>query len=93
MPRDLRPINSLTDTEEMQLRRLLDKRAQSLPEAQEARDLERALERKLQEKRDRMAREEVRLSKSARRVARRYRCCFRRNFQAGAEWSCVSVCK
>ena len=65
MPRDLKPINPtpLTEAEQYQLNRLLDRRAESLPEAQARREKERARERRLQEKRDKMAAEEARLSK------------------------------
>jgi hypothetical protein len=65
MPRDLRPVNSqpLSESEEYQLRRLLDRRSQSLPEAQAQRDRERERERRLEEKRDRLAAAEAKLSK------------------------------
>ena len=64
MPRDhLRPVRPLSESEEYQLRQLLDRRAQSLPAAQEQRDRERVLEAKLQAKRDRLAADEARLSK------------------------------
>ena len=65
MPRDLRSPNPspLSESEEFQLKRLLDRRAQSLPEAQAARDKERAQERRLQEKRDKLAAEKSRLAK------------------------------
>ena len=56
----------LTESELFQLNRLLDKRRQSLPEAQAQRDRERDRERKLREKSDRLAAEEARL---ARRLA------------------------
>jgi hypothetical protein len=65
MPRDLRPINPrpLSESEEFQLRQLLDRRAENLPEAQARRDKDRAQERKLREKSDRLAAEEARLAK------------------------------
>jgi hypothetical protein len=64
MPRDLRPIDPspLSETEARTLRFLLDKSAQSQPEALEQRAKERALERKLRAKREAMAREEGRRS-------------------------------
>jgi hypothetical protein len=65
MPRELRPVNPrpLSESEEHTLRSLLDRRAENLPEAQARRDKERALERKLREKSDRLAAEEARLAK------------------------------
>ena len=62
MPRDLNPT-PLTESEEYQLKRLLDRGGQSLPEAQAQRDRERELEAKLQARRDKLAAEEARLSK------------------------------
>ena len=65
MPRELRPINPrpLSESEEFQLRQLLDRRSQSLPEAQAQRDRERAQEQKLRARQDKLAAEEARLSK------------------------------
>ena len=65
MPRDLRPVNPrpLSESEEFQLKSLLDRRAESLPEAQARRDRERTQARKLQAKSDRLAAEEARLAK------------------------------
>ena len=65
MPRELRPVNPrpLSEVEEHTLRSLLDRRSQTLPEAQAARDKERALERKLREKSDRLAAREAALSR------------------------------
>jgi hypothetical protein len=60
MPKDPTP---LSESEEFQLRSLLDKRSQSLPEAQAVRDRERDQERKLREKSDRLAAEEQKLSR------------------------------
>ncbi len=63
MPKDPVP---LSETEQFQLNRLLDKRSQTLPEAQAQRDRERDQERKLRARQDRLAAEEQRL---ARRLA------------------------
>jgi hypothetical protein len=63
MPRDLRPTSSLDPSEEMTLRRLLDKRALSEPEALAARAKERERERKLQAQLDRKAALEAKWSK------------------------------
>jgi hypothetical protein len=68
MPRDLRPVNPtpLSESEEFQLKRLLDRRSQSLPEAQAQRDRERVEEARLRARQDKLAAEEARL---ARRLA------------------------
>ena len=65
MPRDLNPL-PLSETEQHQLRRLLDRSGTSLAAAQEARDKERAEERRLRARQDKLAAEEGRL---ARRLA------------------------
>jgi hypothetical protein len=53
----------LPESEEFQIKRLLDRRSQSLPEAQAHRDKERVQEARLQARRDKLAAEEARLSK------------------------------
>ena len=65
MPRDLKSVSPtpLTELEEYQLKRLLDRKSANLPEELAKRDRERAKEAKLQAKRDRMAAAEARLSK------------------------------
>ena len=63
MPRDIRPTSSLDPSEEMTLRRLLDKRALSEPEALAARAKDRERERRLQAKLDRKAAAEAKYSK------------------------------
>ena len=63
MPKDLRP---LSETEQFQLDRLLDRSGQSLAEAQRERDRGRDREARLRARSDRLAAEEARL---ARRLA------------------------
>lgn len=66
MPRDhLRPVDPrpLSQSEEFQLRQLLDRSGTSLAAAQEARDKERDQERRLRARQDKLAAEEARLSK------------------------------
>ena len=65
MPRELRPVNPrpLSESEEYQLRALLDRSGRSLAEAQAARDRERDRERKLRERSDRLAAREAALSR------------------------------
>jgi uncharacterized protein (DUF4415 family) len=60
MPKDIRPLDP---SEEMTLRRLLARSGESLHEAQQRHAKEIEQERRLEAKRDRMAREEARLSK------------------------------
>jgi hypothetical protein len=60
MPNDPSP---LSESEQFQLNQLLDRRAESLPEAQRRRDRERAEELKLRAERDRLAASEARLSR------------------------------
>jgi hypothetical protein len=60
MPKDIRPLDP---GEEMTLRRLLARSGESLHEAQQRHAKEIEQERRLEAKRDRMAREEARLSK------------------------------
>ena len=60
MPRDPIP---LSETEQFQLQRLLDKSGQSLATARAARDKEREEELRLRARQDKLAREEARLSK------------------------------
>jgi hypothetical protein len=65
MPRELRPINPrpLSESEEYQLRQLLDRSGQSLAAAEAQRARERDQERRLREKSDRLAAREAKLSK------------------------------
>jgi len=65
MPRDLRSLNPtpLSESEQFQLRKLLDRTGQSLSQAQEKYDRDREQERKLRAQRDRLALEESRLAK------------------------------
>ena len=60
MPRDPMP---LTEQEQFTLRRLLDKRSQTLPEAQQERDRERDREARLQAKQAKLVAEEQKLSR------------------------------
>ena len=65
MPRELRPINPrpLSESEEHQLRSLLDRSGQSLAAAEAQRARERDQERRLRARQDKLAAEEARLSK------------------------------
>jgi hypothetical protein len=64
MPKDtIRSLNPLSETEARTLQFLLDKRSQSLPEAQAQRDRDRERERKLQAQLDKKAALEARYSK------------------------------
>lgn len=63
---NIRSLTPLSEDEEYQLKHLLDRRSQSLPEAQAARDRERDREARLRAQQDNLAAEEARL---ARRLA------------------------